>query len=66
MTGRFDWQLVRLPDSQIIGVTSSSAKEPLKRVGFGDADVTFENASCYCEWRFVYLPALGRVIPTGK
>lgn len=64
VTDRFDWVVVRLPDSSIIGVASSSGQEPLKRTGFTDADSTFENAVCYCDWRFVYLPALGRVIPT--
>lgn len=66
VTGNFDWQIVRLPDASIIGVASNSTQEPLKRVGFTEADSTFENASCYCDWRFVYLPALGRVIPTLK
>lgn len=66
MTGRFDWQIVRLPDGSIIGVASSSTQEPIKRAGFTEADSTFENASCYCDWRFVYLPALGRVIPTFR
>jgi len=64
VTGIFDWQVLRLPDASIIGVASSSTQAPLKRAGFPDADSTFENASCYCDWRFVYLPALGRVIPT--
>lgn len=64
VTGKFDWQILQLPDSSIMGVASISSQEPLKRAGFVDADSTFENASCYCDWRFVYLPALGRVIPT--
>jgi type II secretory pathway pseudopilin PulG len=66
VTGEADWQLIRLPDTSIIGVASRSSAQPLKLAGFGDEDVTFENASCYCDWRFVYLPALGRVIPTGR
>ena len=66
VTGAADWQLVRLPDLSIIGVASRSSAQPLKLAGFGDEDVTFENANCYCDWRFVYLPALGRVIPTGR
>ena len=66
MTGRPDWQLIRLPDAAIIGVASSSGGQPLKRAGFSDADASFENSDCYCDWRFVYLPALGRVIPVGR
>lgn len=66
VTRAFDWQIQRLPDNSIIGVSSISTDEPLKRVGFADTDLSFENASCYCEWRFVYLPALGRVIPTAR
>jgi type II secretory pathway pseudopilin PulG len=64
ITGNLDWQMVRLQDQSIIGVASGSALEPLKRSGFAESDSAFENASCYCDWRFVYLPALGRVIPT--
>jgi len=66
VTGKFDWQILQLPDSSIIGVASNSTQEPLKLAGFADVDSTFENASCYCDWRFVYLPALGRVIPTTR
>jgi len=66
MTGQSDWQIIRLPDSSIIGVASRSSAQPLKLTGFAEEDSTFENANCYCDWRFVYLPALGRVIPTGR
>ena len=42
----------------IVGVASSSNRQPLKQSNFDAWEAAFENATCYCDWRFVYLPGL--------
>ena len=55
MTGRADWQLITMPGgSGIIGVASSSQDKPIKQTNFGPADSQFEQAQCYCDWKFVF------------
>ena len=56
VTGLADWTLIRGPDGGIMGVASSSKATPLKVQGFGDLDQTFKDATCYCDWQFVYVP----------
>jgi type II secretory pathway pseudopilin PulG len=56
MTGAADWTLIRGPDGGIMGVASSSNSTPLKVQGFGDLDQSFKDATCYCDWQFVYVP----------
>lgn len=58
MTGAADWELLRNGAGELIGVASRGAGEPLKKRGFTATDVGFEDATCYCDWRFVYLPQL--------
>ena len=58
ITGQADWETIRSPDGFILGVASRSLKKPIKTSGFGSADTFFEQAQCYCDWRFVYLPQL--------
>ena len=56
LTGQDDWQLVKSPDGQILGVYSPSVDPPLKRAGFTEENRFFEEAETYADWRFVYLP----------
>lgn len=64
MTGKADWVLVRSPAGGIMGLHSSSSREPLKQTGFDAADAAFEGtaeraaaaATGYQRWQFVYLP----------
>jgi len=58
MTGAADWEMISLPDGSIIGVASRSQGHPLKQSNFGAWEAAFENAGCYCDWQFVYLPQL--------
>ena len=58
MTGAADWELLRNVNGELIGVASSSSAEPVKQRGFAPTDVGFDDAACYCDWRFVYLPQL--------
>lgn len=58
MTGRRDWELIIIPDGSIVGVKSRATGRPLKRASFAPDDAGFEDADCYCDWRFVYLPGL--------
>jgi type II secretory pathway pseudopilin PulG len=58
MTGAADWELISLPDGAIIGVASHAPGRPLKRSNFGAWEAAFENADCFCDWKFVYLPQL--------
>ena len=57
MTGQADWQLIMTPGGTgIIGVASSSQDKPIKRTNFDPADALFEQAQCYCNWKFTYAP----------
>ncbi len=58
ITKQSDWELITIPDGSIIGVASRATEQPLKRRNFGPWDAAFENASCLCDWKFVYLPQL--------
>lgn len=58
MTGAADWEIIRTPDGQILGVASMSKGRPIKKAGFEAANQYFEEASCYCDWRFLHLPQL--------
>jgi type II secretory pathway pseudopilin PulG len=58
ITGQADWETIRSPDGFILGVASRSQQQPIKTSGFDAADAFFEQAQCYCDWRFVYLPQL--------
>jgi type II secretory pathway pseudopilin PulG len=58
ITRSVDWHLVTLADGAIIGVASRSTAVPLKTANFSSEDRTFEDAECYCDWQFVFLPQL--------
>jgi type II secretory pathway pseudopilin PulG len=67
MTGQPDWEYVRNVDGAIMGVRSSSHKTPIKRANFEAADSAFEDADCYCDWQFVFVPGrAGRQSPKRK
>lgn len=58
LTGLADWEHIMLPNRTIIGVASRASGTPLKRTNFDRWESAFEDATCYCDWRFVYLPSL--------
>lgn len=51
MTGRADW-LLDLSQGRVIGVRSSSLREPLRHAGFPLDDMAFSEVASYSEWRF--------------
>ncbi|MHB8721737.1 MAG: type II secretion system protein [Steroidobacteraceae bacterium] len=61
MTGAQDWTILRTDMLGITGIASSSNAEPLKKKGFPLEEKPFEDAGCYCDWKFEYIPRiLGR------
>ena len=69
MTNSSDWQLIMAPEGGILGVASKSEDKPIKVAGFEPINSAFDNAECYCDWKFIYSPRnqrRGRVInPAG-
>ena len=61
MTGMADWTLIRAPDGGIMGIASSSKDTPLKVRGFNTKNKFFKDATCYCDWQFMYIPPGGVV-----
>jgi type II secretory pathway pseudopilin PulG len=55
MTGS-DWVPVKDPGGRIIGVRSSSALMPFKQDGFSDDYLSFNGASSYSAWEFIWRP----------
>ena len=62
MTDAVDWVLLPAPSGGIMGVASSSSRAPLKTAHFDDADKAFEDASTYGDWKFVFQPAMLRLL----
>jgi type II secretory pathway pseudopilin PulG len=60
MTGAADWTIVRVDMAGITGIASSSKGEPIKKAGFAEDEIKFADATCYCDWQFVYTPRFGR------
>jgi type II secretory pathway pseudopilin PulG len=60
MTGAQDWTILRTDMLGITGIASSSNAEPLKKKGFALDEAAFEDATCYCDWKFVYVPRFAR------
>jgi type II secretory pathway pseudopilin PulG len=58
MTGQANWNVIRVDMLGITGVSSSSTQEPVKRAGFTTEEKGFEDATCYCDWQFVYQPKM--------
>ena len=60
MTSSADWELILAPEGGIMGVVSRSPGKPIKVAGFSAPDASFEKAECYCDWKFIYTPRVGR------
>jgi type II secretory pathway pseudopilin PulG len=66
MTGAADWTILPADPlgmagvGGIVGVASSSKAEPLKKAGFAAGEEAFKDATCYCDWKFAYVPRIGR------
>jgi type II secretory pathway pseudopilin PulG len=66
MTGAQDWTILDANSlgmagrTGIVGIASSSKAAPLKKAGFSVGEEAFADATCYCDWKFVYVPRLGR------
>ena len=66
MTGKPDWTLLRTDalgitgPSGISGIASSSAKVPIKTAGFAAGQAAFKDAASYADWKFEFVPRLGR------
>ena len=56
MTGAQDWTILRIDTLGITGVASSSKALPLKKAGFPVDEEAFKDATCYCDWKFEYVP----------
>jgi type II secretory pathway pseudopilin PulG len=60
MTGAQDWTILRSGALGITGIASSSKAEPLKKAGFPPEEAEFADATCYCDWKFIYVPSIVR------
>jgi type II secretory pathway pseudopilin PulG len=60
MTGVQDWTIIRTDMIGIIGIASSSKAEPIKKAGFAPDEDSFKDATCYCDWQFVFTPRFAR------
>jgi type II secretory pathway pseudopilin PulG len=58
MTGAQDWNLIRVDMLGITGIASSSQSAPIKKSGFPKDESEFEDATCYCDWKFLYKPRI--------
>lgn len=58
MTPDGDWELIRGSDGGLTGVASKARAQPMKQKGFTEENRAFEDADCYCDWRFVFVPQL--------
>ena len=60
MTGAQDWTILRTDMLGITGIASSSQGAPIKKAGFPADEEAFSDATCYCEWKFMYVPRSAR------
>ena len=60
MTGKAAWGLVEAPGGGIMGVHSLSELPPRRRAGFSHENKSFEAATRYSEWRFLFNPEAAR------
>lgn len=56
VTGKADWHLIKEKDGTIIGVKSSSNKEPIKKANFPSWLSGLGGKAKYSDWEFVYSP----------
>jgi len=55
MTGE-DWDIIKDPSGRVMGVRSSSDKEPFKQDGFTEENKSFANQKSYHDWQFIFQP----------
>jgi type II secretory pathway pseudopilin PulG len=60
MTGAQDWTIIRADMVGITGIASSSKAVPIKKAGFAPDEDIFKDATCYCDWQFVFTPRIAR------
>jgi type II secretory pathway pseudopilin PulG len=60
VSGSPEWQLIAAPAGGIMGVASTSNREPVKKANFSVPDASFADSDCYCGWKFVYEPRYSR------
>ena len=66
MTGKPDWTLLRrdsfgnVGSAGISGIASSSRNVPIKTAGFAVGQAAFKDAASYADWKFEFVPRLGR------
>ena len=63
MTGQTYCQLIESPGAGIMRIVSSSQAKPIKVAGFAMRDASFNNAQCYCDWKFIYTGRYMRAAP---
>jgi len=54
MTNQTNWGIVPAPDGGIMGVYSTSTKQPINKNNFAVSEEEFRQAPTYQEWRFVH------------
>jgi type II secretory pathway pseudopilin PulG len=57
LTGKSEWGIVKAPEGGIMGVYSLATGAPLKSGNFRGVDRSFNDASSYGEWKFVFVPS---------
>ncbi|HUO44295.1 MAG TPA: type II secretion system protein [Burkholderiales bacterium] len=63
MTGKAQWDVLKIPGQGIVGVRSLSAAKPLKVANFDPPDDGFAGKQHYVEWAFVYGTAVAAGAP---
>ncbi|MDR3483163.1 MAG: type II secretion system protein [Burkholderiaceae bacterium] len=56
ITASQDWGILKDSDGKVMGVYSMSTQKPIKVNGFPDALCSFNGATTYQSWQFVYPP----------
>ncbi|VVC83620.1 type II secretion system protein [Sideroxydans sp. CL21] len=69
ITNSTNWELVKGPNGEILGVHSASEDEPVKKSNFSFADQGFEGQMKYSDWAFMisarFVPAPAVANPSG-
>ena len=58
MTGKQEWGLALGPGGGIVGVHSLSSETPFKKANFRERNASFQNATRYSDWQFLYTPSI--------
>ena len=62
ITGNASWGLIQAPGGGIMGIHSLSETRPIRSGGFSRQNQSFENATTYSNWKFVYEPPVPSVV----